>query len=119
MCGTANFLRFAGAKAIGLQAAIDQFLPEPLRELFAVAKLPPIAALSAHGFLAVNLHVTTGRVPQVLSKRQQLGVLACSVNLHSVKAPVMLQPVEADRFCSTNATYAVGEAQQRPLTPAV
>src|SRR5215472_17783328 len=46
-----------------LQAALDQFLPEPLRELFAVAKLPPIAAVTAHGFLTVNLHVTTGRAP--------------------------------------------------------
>jgi len=53
-----------------LQAAVDQFLPEPLRELSAVAKLPPIAALSADGFLAVNLHVTTGGATQVLSKRK-------------------------------------------------
>jgi len=51
-------------------------------ELSAVAELPPIAALSAHGFLAVNLHVATGGAPQVLSKRKQLGVLACSVTLH-------------------------------------
>lgn len=64
--------RTAGA----LQAAVDQFLPEPLRELFAVAKLPPIAAVTAHGFLAVNLHVTTGGAPQAPAKRKQLGVLA-------------------------------------------
>jgi hypothetical protein len=50
-----------------LQAAVDQFLSEPLRELSAIAKLPPIAALSAHGFLAVNLHVAAGGAPQVLS----------------------------------------------------
>jgi len=69
-----------------LQAAVDQFLPEPLRELSAVAKLPPIAALSAHGFLAVNLHVATGGAPQVLSKRKQLGVLASSVTLHRLNS---------------------------------
>ena len=69
-----------------LQAAVDQFLPEPLRELSAVAKLPTIAALSAHGFLAVNLHVATGGTPQVLSKRKQLGVLAFSVTVHRLNS---------------------------------
>jgi hypothetical protein len=61
---------------IRLQAAVDQFLPEPLRKLSAVSKLPPISALSANGLLAVGLHVATSGAPQALGKRQQLGVLA-------------------------------------------
>jgi hypothetical protein len=69
-----------------LQAAVDQLLPEPLRELSAVAKLPAIAALSAHGFLAVYLHVATGGAPQVLSKRKRLSVLAFSVTLHRLNS---------------------------------
>ena len=69
-------------RATGLQAAVDQFLPEPLRELFTVAKFPPIAARSAYGFLAVNHRVTAGGAPQTLGKRQQLGVLACAASLH-------------------------------------
>ena len=77
-----------------LQAAVDQFLPEPLRELSAVAKVPPIAALSAHGFLAVNLHVATGGAPQVLSERKQLGMLAFSVTVHWLNSPYAVQ---ADR----------------------
>jgi hypothetical protein len=73
------------SKAKGLQAAVGQFLPEPLRELLAVPKFPPIAASSAHGFLAVYFRVATGGAPQALGKRQRLVVLARSVNLHRLK----------------------------------
>jgi hypothetical protein len=71
---------------VQLQAAVDQFLPKPLRELLAVAKLPPIATLSANSFFAVDLHVATGGTPEVLSKRKQLGVLAFSVILHTLNS---------------------------------
>jgi hypothetical protein len=85
-------------KNTGLQAAVDQLLPEPLRQLSAIAKLPPIAALSANGLLAVNLYVATSSAPEPLGKRQQLGVLACSVNVHKHEVPVALQCVEGDQF---------------------
>jgi hypothetical protein len=85
------------SRRLALQAAVDQFLPEPLRKLSAVAKLPPIAALSANGFLAVNLYVAPSGAPQALAKRQQLCVLACSGNLHKREVPVLLRSVEGDR----------------------
>src|SRR5215469_16471333 len=105
--GVAKEDRSAGLSMVSesLQAAVDQFLPEPLRELSAVAKLPPIAALSAHGFLAVNLHVTTGGATQVLSKRKQLGVLAFSVTLHRFNS----------RYAATRRSRPVMESITRPI----
>lgn len=74
----------------GLQATVEQFLPEPLWKLSAVAKLPPIAALPANGLLAINLHVATSCAPQAMGKRQQLDVLASSVSVHKLRVPVVL-----------------------------
>ena len=46
--------------AARLETAIDELLSQPLRELVAVTKLPPIPTDSAHGFLSVEFRVATG-----------------------------------------------------------
>jgi hypothetical protein len=59
-----------------LQAAIDQLIPEPVRELYTIPEEPTITTGTAHDRLSIRLDMAASRAPEFRYKPQVIRVLA-------------------------------------------